>query len=334
MVGLGNDPGFVVTSNVVCDGTGNAWTTIILPLNRKVFAVRTPQGTWRHLPALVDGSSLSTLTEPAVDRALAVDAYDNLWMVVRDPTFRGVMSLQNRGRIDSVVRIQLTAADGLPSSDIRTIVADRDNDLWVGTDKGIGIILDPLNPKRKDGIAAYKPLPGQVINTIAVDPLNQKWIGTTEGVILLSADGTQVLTQYTVQNTGGKLIDNDIKSIAVDPGTGTVYFGSAQGLASLTTPAAAPKESFGDLMIYPNPFRVPAAAPVTIDGLVEDSRLKILSSDGSLVRDLATPGGRIGFWDGKDEQGRDVPSGIYYVVGYSPEESKNVATGKVAVLKK
>ena len=59
-------------------------------------------------------------------------------------------------------------------------------------------------------------------------------------------------------------------------------------------------------MIYPNPFRVPAASPLTIDGLVEDSRLKILSSDGSLVRDLATPGGRIGFWDGKDDEGQDV----------------------------
>ena len=98
-----------------------------------------------------------------------------------------------------------------------------------------------MNPKRKGGIAAYKPLTGQMINTIAVDALNQKWVGTNEGVILLSADGTQVLAQYTVQNTGGKLIDNDIKSIAVDPGTGTVYFGTRSGLASLTTPAAAPR---------------------------------------------------------------------------------------------
>jgi ligand-binding sensor domain-containing protein len=282
----------------------------------------------------VDGSSLNTLTEPAVDHALAVDAYDNIWSVVRDPSFRGVMSLQNRGRIDSVVRVQVTSADGLPSDDIRTIVADRDNDLWVGTDKGIGIILDPLNPKRKDGIASYKPLPGQVVNTIAVDPLNQKWVGTTEGVILLSPDGTLVLAQYTVQNTGGKLINNDIKSIAVDPRSGTVYFGTAQGLASLTTAAVAPRESFDGLTMYPNPFRTPSTTPLTIDGLVAGSRVKILSIDGSLVRDLATPGGRIGFWDGKDEGGRDVPSGVYYVVGYSPEESKNVATGKVAVIRK
>jgi hypothetical protein len=218
---------------------------------------------------------------------------------------------------------------------VRTVVVDRDNDVWVGTDKGIGIILDPEAPFRTDGsgIARYKPLNGLTINTIAVDPLNQKWVGTTEGVVLLSPDGTQVLASYTVETTGGRLIDNDVKSIAVDPTTGTVYFGTATGLASLTTPAAAPRAAFDELTVYPNPFKIPSANSLTIDGLVANSTIKVLSVDGTLMREVKTPGGRIGYWDGKDSRGQEVPSGVYIIVGYA-EDGSTVASGKVAVIRK
>jgi hypothetical protein len=295
--------------------------------------VRTAAGTWQTLPTYVNGNAVSFLVDTPVDKELAVDAFDNLWAVCRDANARGVISLGNGGAIDSTAAFLVTSANGLPSDDIRTIVVDRENDIWVGTEKGIGIILDPANPKRQGGIALYKPLTGLMINTIAVDALNQKWVGTSEGVVLLSGDGTQVLANYTVENTQGKLISNDVKSIAVDRNSGTVFFGTLYGLSSLTTTAAAPRAEFSDLKIYPNPFRVPAGSPLTIDGLVENSQLKILTTDGRLVRDLQTPGGRVGFWDGKDGEGRDVASGIYIVVAVD-EAGERVANGKVAVLRK
>ncbi|MCK5571742.1 MAG: hypothetical protein KAJ12_03240, partial [Bacteroidetes bacterium] len=337
MVGLDNDLSFIVPSNVVCDGSGNAWMTTILPANRKVLAVRRPDGSWLTAPAIVNGVRLTTLTNQTpggeVEKCLAVDAFDNLWSVVRDAAFKGVISFGNRGAIDSVAAFHVTAADGLPSNDIRTIVVDRDNDIWVGTTKGIGIILDPSNPLRPGGIASYRPLNGLTINTIAVDPLNQKWVGTTEGVIHLSPDGTQLLNAFTVETTEGKLIDNDVRSIAVDPLTGTVYFGTTSGLASLTTAAAAPKQSFDELTIYPNPYFLPSTVPLTVDGLVENSSLRILSIDGALVRDLQTPGGRIGFWDGKDTKGNHVSSGIYIVIAYA-EDGSQLSNGKIAVLRR
>jgi ligand-binding sensor domain-containing protein len=82
-----------------------------------------------------------------------------------------------------------------------------------------------------------------------VDALNQKWVGTPDGVVLLSSDGVQELASYTVESTGGGLVDNDVKAIAIDNLTGTVYFGTTVGLASLTTTSAAPKEQFDHLVI-------------------------------------------------------------------------------------
>ncbi len=335
IVGLPIDPSYVVVSNVVCDSRGNSWMTNESPADRNVLIVRTAGGSWVRMPVRLGGPTgprLSTIIQGTIDRALAVDAFDNLWALVRDPVNPGVMSMANAGSIDSVAPYFLNSGNGLPSNDIRTIVVDHDNTIWVGTDKGIGIILDPANPTRNGAIAVYHPLDGLVINTIAVDPLNQKWVGTSEGAVLLSPDGTQELASYTVDATNGKLIDNDVKSIAVDPKTGTVYFGTISGLASLTTPAAAPKVSFSGLNVYPNPFLVPNPKPLTVDGLVENSSLKILTVDGRLVRDLSTPGGRIGYWDGKDQNGNDVASGIYIIVAYS-EDGSQVANGKVAVVK-
>ncbi|MEW6509558.1 MAG: two-component regulator propeller domain-containing protein [Bacteroidota bacterium] len=332
MMGLVGDPSYVVTSSVVCDGAGNTWTSIVLPADRNVIAVRRANGTWRTLPVIVGGARVGTLMDRPVDRLLAVDASDNLWTVVRDPGFKGVVSLGNRGSIDSVAAFHVTTAHGLPSDDVKTIVVDKENDIWVGTDRGIAIILDPSNPTRTGAIAAYKPLLGVVINSIAVDPLNQKWVGTTEGAVLLSPDGTQQLATYTVENTGGRLIDNDVKSVAIDRATGTIYFGTAYGLASLTTAAAAPKEEFDKLLAYPNPYRVPSTVPVTIDGLVANSLIKILTLDGALVREIKTPGGRIGFWDGRDDRGSVVASGIYLVVGYS-EDGSQTGAGKLAVIR-
>jgi hypothetical protein len=267
-----------------------------------------------------------------VDRCLAVDAFDNLWATVRQGSSAGVISFGNRGRLDSTSAYHLNSSDGLPSNDIKTIVVDRDNNIWVGTDRGIGIILDPNNPKRSGGTASYRPLLGLVINTIAVDPLNQKWVGTPEGVVVLSQDGTQLVASYTVESTGGRLIDNDVKSIAVDPNSGTVYMGTVSGLVSLTTPAAAPKLAFETLNLSPNPYLLPNGSQLTIDGLVENASIKILSIEGKLVRELKTPGGRIGFWDGMDEDGEYVASGVYLVTAYA--EDGRVATGKVAVIRR
>jgi hypothetical protein len=128
-------------------------------------------------------------------------------------------------------------------------------------------------------------------------------------------------------------MDNRVLSVAVDQRTGTVFFGTPVGLASLSTSAAAPVSSFDELLVYPNPFRVPSEQPLTVDGLVAGSRIRILSVDGRVIVDLPTPGGRVGFWDGKNQDGADVASGVYLVVGYS-EDGEQVGTGKVAVIRR
>jgi ligand-binding sensor domain-containing protein len=333
LAGDSNAANFVVVSNAVCDSKGNVWITIVLAGDKNILGMRSPAGKWTFFPAMIGGNKMSTLMDRPVDKCLGVDAFDNIWSIVREGGQRGVISLGNAGTIDSTAAFHVTEDNGLPSSEVKTLVVDNDNDIWIGTDRGIAIILEPSNPLRTGAIAAYKPLNGLVVNTIAIDPLNQKWVGTTSGAFLLSPDGTQTLASYTVESTGGKLMDNDVKSIAVDSRTGTVYFATLSGLASLTTPAAAPRESFDKLKVYPNPYIVPSSIPLSVSGLVANSELKIVTVDGALVRTLKTPGGLIGTWDGLDSDGKPVASGIYLIIAYG-EDGSAVTTGKVAVIHK
>ncbi len=226
---------------------------------------------------------------------------------------------------------RLTTAEGLTSNYASTIAVDRQGEVWIGSEQGISIIFDPLFPRQR--MAIYHPLRDQIIQAIAVDALNNKWVGTKQGAFLLSSDGTVILERYNVENTGGKILDNDVASIAIDHNTGIVYFGTEKGLSSLSTAAVNPARSFDQLKISPNPFILPSQVSLTIDGLVENSTLKILTVDGKLVREIVTPGGRVGFWDGKDARGETAASGVYLVVAFS-EDGSEVATGKVAVVRR
>ena len=165
---------------------------------------------------------------------------------------------------------------------------------------------------------------------MAVDPLNQKWIGTNEGLLHVTSDGTTLLDAFTSKNS--PLLSDIIRSIAIDPNTGTVYVGTDEGLTSFVTTSVMPKESFNKLLVYPNPFVIKNDGKyLTIDGLIRDSDLKILTINGKLVAEFSSPGGRIATWDGRDLNGNLVSSGIYLVVAFD-KDGNNVTASKVAIL--
>lgn len=227
---------------------------------------------------------------------------------------------------------KLSDNNGLKSNKIYCIEIGNDGGLWIGSDQGITIIFDPSNPRRS--MAVYYPLQDQVIQDIAVDVMDNKWVATQQqGVFVLSPDGTSILSQYTVENTNGKLLDNDVNSIAIDNNTGLIYFGTEKGLSTLTTSAITPKTSFEELLFSPNPFYLPSSTQLTVKGLVRSSSLKILSIDGSLIKNIQSPGGLVGFWDGTDEKGNLVSTGIYLVVAYAGDGNE-VISGKLAVIRK
>jgi len=215
---------------------------------------------------------------------------------------------------------------------------DKRGDVWVGTGLGVNVISNTneiTSSSTNDPslrISSVFTLRQQSINDIAVDPLNQKWVATNQGLLLVNSDGSRLLAAYDSKNS--PILSDIVVSVAVDDNAGIVYVGTDKGLTSFETPFTKPLEAFDELFIYPNPYVVTDGSKLlTIDGLVRDSDIKILTIDGKLVAEFSSPGGRTASWDGRDVDGNLINSGVYIVVAFD-SEGNNAITGKVAVFRK
>jgi ligand-binding sensor domain-containing protein len=333
-VRLGSDPdnfGFVVPGGVARDGNDNMWVALWHSMGPNGLWKMTPDSTWVPIR-----TALADNTAELVD--VIIDNNNTKWIA---NSFLGTpvsSSLhyynaeRNLGQASDGWGIMGTS-EGITNSVIPAIAVDHDGDVWVGTGSGISIIANPTNPTQGIRRVYVGAVVQESINVIAVDPLNNKWVATKQGVFVLSPDGTSLLSQYSVESTGGKLVDDNILAIQFDGNRGVVYFGSESGLSSLEIPATLPVEKFDGLHIAPNPFIIPDHPTVIINGLVEDSMIKIMTLQGTVIKAFPAQGGGRAFWDGTDEAGHMVGSGVYIVVAHSAS-GDGVATAKIAVLRR
>ena len=88
--------------------------------------------------------------------------------------------------------------------------------------------------------------------------------------------------------------------------------------------------------MFPSPFIIPDNKKLTIDGLMYNSFMKIMTLDGLVIRDIKSKGlsldGDQLAWDGKDNNGRFVSSGVY-LLSIMDNSGNNIFT-KITVIKK
>ncbi|MEW6193738.1 MAG: two-component regulator propeller domain-containing protein [Bacteroidota bacterium] len=330
LVGIPSNPDFIAISDIKLDSKGNAWIVNVQSGARTPLNVKTLDNSWYSF-AFTD----PIISETDILDKMVIDQYDTKWFF----TIQGRMGLYYFNENGTFTNTSdddqgyISTNDGLLSNDISSLAVDKRGYLWIGTNIGLNLITDPSRPISTLTSSIAYALRNQTVTCIAVDPIDRKWIGTKQGLFVLGSDGFELIAVYNTDNS--PIPNNDIKSIAIDPRSGKVYIGTDNGLAVLITEAIEPQESFGELFIYPNPFIIGSngGRSITIDGLIEDTSLKIFDINGNLIRTILSPGGRVAFWDGKDSSGNFVASGIYIVVAYD-REANNVANGKVAVIKK
>ena len=159
--------------------------------------------------------------------------------------------------------------------------------------------------------ASFKSTGTEKVTAIAIDGGNRKWVGTAKaGVFLFADDGLETIHHFTTDNS--PLLSNNILEIEIDGKTGTVYFGTENGLISYKSTAIDGKDNYGDVYVYPNPVREDYQGEIVVTGLVGNVNVKITDINGNIVYETTAMGGQA-IWDGRTFSGDRVHTGVYLI---------------------
>ena len=338
----GQSKDYELIYGVKYDQQGRLWIFNSQAPTQSLIAYSNGQFTSHKIPELMklDGrKSLGQMCKPMID----TNGY--LWFV------------NNNWKNPSLYRYDTDSEDILTYSDfvnqdgtvisgmygVSCVVEDKDGNMWIGTDIGPFVLeksqIEASNPvytqvkvPRNDGTNYADYLLNKVsITDICIDEGNRKWIATNgDGVYLISADNMTQLQHFNVNNSF--LLSNTVYSIAINHKSGEVYLGTENGLCSYVSDATTVNEEMtkNNVWAYPNPVTPDYTGLITVVGLTYDADVKILSSNGALIAEGHSNGGSF-TWDGKDNAGKRVASGIYMVVT-ATSEGKRGTVCKIAVI--
>ncbi|WP_211076270.1 two-component regulator propeller domain-containing protein [Aquimarina sp. MMG016] len=230
----------------------------------------------------------------------------------------------------------------LPSVSVSALAMDRNNQLWIGTFKGLRVLFNASgvfqesNPQTSqiiildDESVPQELLFDQFITDIEVDGSNNKWVATSSsGVFYFSSDGQETLEHFTVANS--PLPSNNILDISIDDSTGSVYFASEKGLLEFKGTATGPEDNLDNVVAFPNPVRPGFSGRVTIKGLTSRASVKITDIEGNLVYEEISEGGSIQ-WDTSAFGRHKVASGVYLIL-VTGEDQAETTVSKLLIVR-
>lgn len=329
---------YQLITSVKFDTDGNLWMLNSQSPSNQSLIEYTKEGKWvsHHRPELYNLGSLECLMQ---------DSRGLLWFV---NNYHGLPSVYCYQASTDKLNIysSFVNEDGitLTPTYIRYITEDKNHDMWIGTNIGPLLLYEKeftsdnsiftqVKVPRNDGTnyADYL-LSGVDISCIAIDGGNRKWFGTNgNGVYVISDDCLTQVYHFTTRNSN--LLSNNIESIAINEQSGEVFIGTDKGLCSYMSDASSPNSEMtkDNVWAYPNPVKPNYTGRITITGLSFDADVKIVTANGILVNQGRSNGG-IYIWDGKDQNGKKVASGIYMVETATSDGNKGTVC-KIAFIK-
>lgn len=274
------------------------------------------------------------------------------WLNSARKETRGLIIYDDNGTIDELSddrKILLSTFDDndnlgstISPTVFHCIAQDHNGTFWVGTELGPLVFYNPnrafdadytcsrIKIPRNDGTGqADYLLKDETVKAITIDGANRKWIGTkSSGLYLMSENGQETIHHFTSSNS--PLLSDEILSLAINPISGELFIGTANGLISFQSDASQAVSVFTDVYAYPNPVRENYNGIITITGLVNNTQVKITDLNGNLIYQT-TSNGKLATWDGKNAYGRRVNTGIYMVICANEDGTQNAIT-KIMVI--
>ncbi len=197
------------------DRRGDLWISMLAPIKEQI--VRWERATGRfHIYSDADGLPVNSVVT-----AVCEDAAGNLWVGF----VNGSLARYNAGRFTTY-----TAADDIPTGEIKQLLCDSRGRLWIAaSDGGLGKIDNPAaEPLEIVIYTTANALASDSILCIAEDRLNRFYVGTARGLNYVDFD-TGSVKRFT---RADGLANNQVDRIFRDR-SGAFWFGTATGISRL-----------------------------------------------------------------------------------------------------
>jgi len=324
----------ILSQKTTFDADGRLWfTTVRVDDALKVYD---PQD-----GSLQSFSFNNVIANPATDENslgdIEIDQNNTKWIASRRNGVLGMM--ENNG--SSIVKNISILNGNLPSTTVKAIAIDKDNNLWIGTNQGLRVLYNTsgffttANPQAESIIILDDGIPkelmfGQFITDIKVDGSNNKWISTFDaGVFYFSANGQETIHHFTKDNS--PLPSNGITDMSIDHSTGKIYFATEKGMVAFNANATNSATDLENVVIQPNPVRPNYNGNIIIKGLVDGANIKITDISGNLVDENTVSGGTYE-WNQTAFGKYKVASGVYIVM-VTTKEGDETTVEKIMIVR-
>lgn len=321
----------VWVNGMVFDKAGNLWMNNSLV--DKGIKVLKPNGDWQVFST---ESVIIDIPSCPFGR-MSIDKNGTKWMA----TFNsGLIGFNEKGNVLKKIT-QGTDTGNLPIVDVRVATPDNNNQLWIGTTKGLRVLANVSSFQTENQLTtkpiiileeglAQELLYEQFITDIVVDGANNKWIATADsGVFMVSPNGQETKYHFTINNS--PLPSNIINDIDINSVTGEVFIATDKGLVSFKGMATGANEDLNNVYVYPNPVRPTYAGTVKVAGLINKANVKITDIEGNLVYETISEGGTIE-WDTTAFGRYKVASGVYMIF-ISAQDGGETKVKKVMIVR-
>lgn len=343
--GRGGNDSFLGIACLALDESENIWIANQYAQNDSVVAVLAPDDKWYHFSIAESHGYLSYHIT-----SIEFDSKGRIWFGALAhssavaPSNGGIIVLDYNETLGDKSDDEwrwISTSDGLENNSVFELRFDREEQLWIMTAGGIQQATVASNfPTAyfsRIESAVLTSIPFAKECRIRVDGMNNKWIATVgSGVKVYTHDGVWLNDVEGFTTNNSEILDNTILDIAFDSPRGLTYLATTKGISIYKSPYASYGDRYKALKIFPSPYKIPSAEPMVIDELLQESEVKIMTLDGTVVRKLTSSNGNVfgqqAFWDGRDENGHLVSSGIYLCLAFTPEGDATVA--KFAVVRK
>jgi hypothetical protein len=200
---------------------------------------------------------------------------------------------------------------------------------------GLTLKFSNSDPVSHYGFTYYPNISFSSGSKLRIDPRDNIWTTSpTQGVYVLTSSASYWpdINGLTAENS--YLLSNNVAAVAFDENEGLAYIATDRGINVVKIPYAKKNSAYSNVDIFPSPFRIPTATPLTIDGLMDGSSCKIMTLTGRVLQTIESRPdveGYQAFWDGRDESGHWVGTGVYLIAMYDEKGASSFS--KIAVIR-